>query len=126
MYHETLSTCVQPKKGKPMKRTLIWIAAMSTAASMPSAAFACDLDGMPGFGGMHRFNPFAKAMQASPAPEPSSLPTRSASQDKDGAKDKDKAQSNESRTRDAERPQRSWESDEGNGPMSAEDRATFN
>lgn len=53
-----------------MKKPLIWIIAMSTAAAVPSTAIACDMHGMAGFGGgMHRFNPFAKALSATPAPE---------------------------------------------------------
>ena len=59
-----------------MKKSLIWIAALSATMALPSAASACDLHGPGAFGGMHRFNPFAKAI---PLDRPPSAPIRAAS-----------------------------------------------
>lgn len=111
-----------------MRKPLLWAAAMSTAAMMPSAASACDLDGMPGFGGMHRFNPFAKAMPLNRAPDrpmPSASSSEGDRSDRARSEDRAREERNSDRQRERERPRRQWEGDYGNGSISADDKATF-
>ena len=68
-------------EGVRMKKSLILGALLSASVAMPSAAAACDLHGSGVFGGMHRFNPFAKAMpldRALDRPAQSTAPYESA------------------------------------------------
>ena len=105
-----------------MKKSLIWIAALSATVAFPTAASACDLHGTGVFGGMHRFNPFAKAMPLDRAP---AAPVRSTSSSDDekseSAREAERTRELRERDRDSQRQQerrpREWEGEFGNGPM---------
>jgi hypothetical protein len=97
------------------------------ALLLVSPAQACDLDGLPGLPGMHRFNPFA-ARGASVPIGPIARPDARSPQSTPSHRD----DSRRSKTRgDApsdpadDRPKRAWESRDGNGAVSAADKATF-
>ena len=51
------------------KTTPVVLAAAAAFTMSASAASACDLHGPGNFGGFHRYNPFASAMQNAPAPD---------------------------------------------------------
>jgi len=89
--------------------------------AVPGVALACDLDGMPGF---HRFNPFAQAPGFhSVAPTP--LPVHRANQ-RDLPKNDAKGElSKKSKLCPGKGPERDWQRDTGNGPISDEGKATF-
>lgn len=109
------------------KNVLLASAAMALTTSAPLAA--CDLDGLPGMGGFHRMNPFANAVRGfdEVRPIPQSQPVadqsdKAKSDDSDKAKAKDRKQ----RMKAIEAtPVREWELDQGNGPISEADKATF-
>lgn len=88
----------------------------------PSTAAACDLDGLAGFGGMHRFNPFA-GMRSAPA---SSSAPATAQDKRSGGDDqrKDKRSKTEAASTSTTDEPRKWEV-EGGSPVTAEDKATF-
>ena len=76
----------------------------------PSTALACDLDGLAGYGGMHRFNPFGGMREP-----PASAPARTASttpQDQQPSEEKTRkskaSQAKPSRSSAPEEP-RKWE-----------------
>lgn len=86
----------------------------------PSAALACDLDGV---GGMHRFNPFGKFMGfhgSSPPPPP---PTKATTPKEETKNKQEKTKTSEPANE--ETAVKEWERDDGNGPVKAKDKATF-
>lgn len=105
-----------------MTPRLILAAATASTLGMAAPAAACDLDGLPGFAGTHRLNPFANATRG--FPKPARTP---ASQARSANGDSDEATEDRERRRRTidQAPERAWESDEGNGPISAGDKATF-
>lgn len=54
------------------KQTLFMSAVLAATLTAPAAA--CDLDGLPGVGGFHRMNPFAKSLGGLGPPRPIALP----------------------------------------------------
>lgn len=111
-----------------MQKKLLLLSSAAAFAAMPSTATACDLDGI---FGAHRFNPFANTpgfrglapplepTQSAEQREPTKkAPSRADGQDKAGKSKAEKQQVNETPVRDFER-------DSGNGPVKAEDMATF-
>jgi hypothetical protein len=95
-----------------MARRFLLLAAAAFLA-LPTAAAACDLDGLPGF---HRANPFSGApmFRGAPAqPQPGSQNERATSKPQQG-----KAPAGKSEPR-------PWERDDNFGPISPEDKATF-
>ncbi|WP_379553192.1 hypothetical protein [Qipengyuania sp. DGS5-3] len=107
-----------------MVRKVISLASALTLVALPTAASACDLDGMPGF---HRYNPFAQ-MPGFRGLAPPPAPTQSAERRKppQQAESQDEAGKPKPRKQQASKtPPREWERDTGNGPISAEDLATF-
>ena len=97
------------------------LVAASAALLAPTAASACDLDGM---GGMHRMNPFAGMsfghggpMPPPPATEPASTrPEPGVKRSEPDAKEKAETKP---------LPVRKWEQQDDGAPVSAEDSGTF-
>ncbi len=116
-----------------MKKITLSLAALSTAlVAMPTAASACDLDGLAGF---HRFNPFGAGRGFNGLAPPAAPPAEKAETEKktdkaaDGSKADTAKKANAKTVQEQATPKRSWETDEGNGPVSteamAQDMATF-
>ena len=90
------------------------LAAAAAMLALPTAAAACDLDGLPGF---HRANPFSGAPMfrgapAQPTP-PSTQNERAPTRPQQGNAPAGKPEP------------RPWERDDNFGPISPEDKATF-
>jgi len=105
------------------------LASAVTAMTISAPAKACDFDGLPGMGGFHRMNPFAKTMGGVGGPRPLPQPQRTAEQaekaeDKDAAKERADDRKERAKAIDST-PVREWELDYGNGSISDEDKATF-
>lgn len=92
------------------------------ALTMATPAAACDLDGLPG---MHRFNPFLRyPAPGGPAAEPDERSPRSIPADRSDPAQRRGAEKDEAPRREPREP-KAWESDMGNGPIRAEDKASF-
>lgn len=87
----------------------------------PSTAMACDLDGLAGFGGMHRFDPFT-GMRSMPEPSPTQ-PVAQVKQTDNKEEPKPRSKATTSSDPVPDEP-RKWEV-EGGSPVTAENKATF-
>lgn len=103
------------------------LALLGAAVLLASPVQACDLDGLPGMFGSHRLNPFAGRMATvqPPAKQPVRPDDRSPQASVPPERDKE-TRREASSDPETERPKRLWESREGNGSISAEDKAIFN
>lgn len=90
------------------------LAAAAAMLALPTAAQACDLDGLPGF---HRANPFSGAPMFRGAP----------TQPPQGGTQNERAPIKQQQgNAPAGKPEpRPWERDDNFGPISPEDKATF-
>ena len=90
----------------------------------PTSAVACDLDGL---GGFHRFNPFGagRGMNGLAPPPPPPPAEEKKAEKKQAEKEEPAKKANAKTTQEQANTKRSWETDEGNGPLSDEDKATF-
>ncbi len=112
-----------------MKPKYLLLASALSAMTLTAPAAACDFDGMPGMGGFHRMNPFAKSLGGfggpRPLPQPEATAERADKADKKDSADR-KAKDRKERAKAIEvTPVREWELDFGNGTISEEDKATF-
>lgn len=110
-----------------MKKIALSLAALAASvAAMPASVSACDLDGLAGF---HRFNPFGAGRGFNGLAPPPTPPAEKATDKQKQGKAKEKADStkkaNAKTVQEQATPTRSWETDEGNGPVTPEDMATF-
>lgn len=90
------------------------LAAAAAMLALPTAAAACDLDGLPGF---HRANPFSGAPMFRGAP---AQPPQSGTQS-----DRAPVKQQQGNAPAGKAEPRPWERDDNFGPISPEDKATF-
>ena len=116
-------------RGYFMKLRYSFLVSAATAMTLSVPAAACEFDGLPGMGGFHRMNPFAKALGEynAPRPLPAPQPTVEEPDKPDEKKTVDiKAEERKKRTKAiGAAPVREAELDNSTSPISKEGKATL-